>query len=66
MKTSFYDFHDPFAKNRELNDKEFMLDHYFVKLFNLPGKMNTLRGKIEAEKRMQYMKAFIEKLGEEI
>jgi uncharacterized protein len=66
MKTSFYDFHDPFAKNRELNDKEFMLDHYFVKLFNLPGKMNTLRGKIEAEKRMQYMKAFIQKLGEEI
>lgn len=66
MKTAFYDVNDPLALHRDLNDKEFMLDHYFVKLLKLPEKMNTSRGKKEALLRANYMKDFIQKLREEI
>lgn len=66
MKTAFYHFDDPLALNRELNDKEFMLDHYFVKLLKLPEKMNTSKAKQEALLRSNYMKDFIQKLKQEI
>lgn len=66
MKTAFYNIHDPLALDRELNDKEFMLDHYFVKLLKLPEKMNTPKAKEEALLRANYMKDFIQKLKEEI
>lgn len=66
MKGSFYDPFDPLAENRELNDKEFMLDHYSVKLFKLPEMMNTEAGKSEAHKRVLIMKEFIQNLMTEV
>lgn len=66
MKTRFYDSTDPFAKGRELNDKSFMLDHYFVKLFKLPELMNTEKGRLLSLERVQYMKSFIDELVNEI
>jgi uncharacterized protein len=65
MKTSFYDPVDPLAKKRELDDKKFMLDHYFVKLFKIPELMNTNKAKQEAEKRMAFMKIFLNTLLDE-
>jgi uncharacterized protein len=62
MKTSFYDPADPLAQNRELDDKKFMLDHYFVKLFKIPDLMNTKKAKEEADKRMAFMKDFLKTL----
>jgi uncharacterized protein len=66
MKTSFYDPFDPLAENRELDDKKFMVDHYFVKIFKLPDLMNTQKGKLEAEKRVAFMKIFLDSLLKEI
>lgn len=66
MKSTFYDPFDPLAEMRDLNDKTFMLDHYFVKLFKLPELMNTEAGRALGEKRVNYMKGFIDTLMSEI
>lgn len=66
MKSKYYDPGDPFAETRELDDKNFMLDHYAVKLFKLPELMTTEAGKKEGHLRVEFMKTFLERLGEEI
>jgi uncharacterized protein len=66
MKSTFYDPFDPMAEERELNDKQFMVDHYFVKLFKLPELMNLPQSKALANQRVQYMKIFLEELMGEI
>ena len=66
MKANFYDPFDPMAEMRELDDKKYMLDHYFVKLFKLPELMNTSSAKVIAQKRVTYMKNFLSELAGEI
>ncbi len=66
MESNFYDPFDPLAEMRELDDKHFMLDHYFVKLFKLPELMNTAKAKELARDRVLYMQEFIHELMSEI
>jgi uncharacterized protein len=66
MKSSFYEPFDPMAEGRPLDDKNFMVDHYFVKLFKLPELMNTAEAKQIAEERVNYMKNFLSTLMGEI
>jgi uncharacterized protein len=66
MKSSFYDPFDPLAENRELNDKDFMIDHYFVKLFKLPELMNTQEAKSMAVERIAVMEHFLKDLMKEV
>lgn len=66
MKSSFYDPFDPFAESRQLDDKNFMVDHYFVKLFKLPELMNTPEAKQMAIQRVNYMQLFLDELKGEI
>lgn len=66
MESSFYEPLDPFAEGRPLDDKHFMVDHYFVKLFKLPELMNTEAGKRIALERVDFMTIFLETLGKEI
>jgi uncharacterized protein len=67
FNSSLYCINDPFAKHgRILNDKKHTLDHFFVKLFKIPTIMFTKTGKRIAEKRILFMKAFIQNLEEEI
>lgn len=66
MKSSFYEPFDPLAKERGLDDKKYMLDHYFVKIFKLPELMNTDKGRIEANHRVEFMKVFVNTLMDEI
>ena len=66
MKSTFYDPLDPLADKRSLDDKSFMLDHYFEKLYRLPELMNTQRAKIMAHERVEVMKTFVEQLMQEI
>ena len=65
MKASFYEPFDPLAEARELDDKKYMVDHFFVKIFKLPEMMNTAKGKTEANKRVEYMKDFLATLLDE-
>lgn len=66
MKSQFYDPFDPFAEKRDLDDRTFMLDHYFVKLFKLPDLMNTKMGKTIGLERVKFMENFITQLTNEI
>jgi uncharacterized protein len=66
MGSSFYEPLDPLAEERELDDKRYMVDHYFVKLFKLPELMNTDQGKRLAETRVAYMRDFLRELLGEI
>jgi uncharacterized protein len=66
MKSKYYDPFDPFAEGRELDDKSFMVDHYYVKLFKLPDLMVTEAGRKEGYLRVEFMKTFLSRLGKEI
>jgi uncharacterized protein len=66
MGTPLYDPSEPFAESRELDDKRFTLDHFYVKLFKLADTMQTDAGRAEALRRTEYMRGYLHKLAEEI
>ncbi len=66
MGASYYEPSDPWAQGRELDDKRYTLDHFYVKLFKLADGMNTVPGKREAERRSLFMRQFIEELRSDI
>jgi len=66
MGTPLYDPSDPFAKNRDLDDRQFTLDHFYCKLLGLAETMKTGAGRTEAKKRTDYMRTFLQQLGSEI
>jgi uncharacterized protein len=63
---SYYDLTDPFAKERDLDDSKFTIDHFFTKLFKLPSLMNTVAGRHEASRRVAFMQQFLQQLATEI
>lgn len=66
MGATYYDLADPLARHRPLDDKAFSIDHFFVKLFQLPDLMNTSAGRAEALRRVGFMQSFLRQLGSEI
>jgi uncharacterized protein len=66
MGTPLYEPADPFAKDRELDDRRYTLDHFYCKLLGLAATMQTEAGRAEANKRTDYMREFLQQLGEEI
>ncbi|MEX0661638.1 MAG: HD domain-containing protein [Balneolaceae bacterium] len=63
---NLYNPDDPFSKNRPLNDKAWIVDHFYEKLFNLPDLMHTESAKKIALERVEYMEDFLEMLSKEI
>lgn len=62
-----YDPLDPFLESgRAANDKENTLDHFFVKLFHLSDRMQTVTGQELAGERTARMKRFLADLADEI
>ncbi len=61
---ALYDADDPFAERRELKEDEYTIDHFFTKLLKID--MNTETAKREAERRIKFMKYFLEELKREI
>ncbi|HHF3108330.1 TPA: HD domain-containing protein [Vibrio diabolicus] len=61
-----YDDKDIFAQQRELDDKQFTLDHFQAKLFKIAETMNTESARREAQKRKAFMQAYIEQLHYEV
>ncbi|GGB48632.1 HD domain-containing protein [Shewanella inventionis] len=66
LGVSLYHVDDPFCINRQANDRLFAIDHFFTKLFKLADTMHTESAKIEASKRIKYMKSFLAQLSTEI
>jgi uncharacterized protein len=64
--SSYYDSVDPLAESRELDDKRYVIDHFFTKLLKLPDLMNTRAGRDEAERRVRFVRLFLEQLKTEI
>ncbi|HLT21825.1 MAG TPA: HD domain-containing protein [Bacteriovoracaceae bacterium] len=63
--SDYFDPEDFWAKNRELNDQKFMVDHYQTKLFKLADLMNTKSAREMAFERIEFMKLFLATLQSE-
>ncbi len=66
MGTSIYNEEDPFCTERHPDDRHYSVDHFYAKLFTLVGTMKTEAGRVEAERRTQFMREFLAQLGTEI
>ena len=56
MGSALYDWRDPHAENRPLDDKAHALDHLEVKLFPLVARMQTATGRAMAETRAERLR----------
>lgn len=63
---AFYRAEDPFCEERPPDDETYALDHFYAKLFRLPDTMATEAGRAEAERRVQFMRTYLDQLAEEI
>ena len=61
-----YDAEDPFSERRSADDSQFVIDHFYVKLFKLPETMQTESGRREALKRVSFLKMFLQQLDVEL
>ena len=66
LSLNLYASVDPFCKEREPDDRSFVVDHFFQKLLTLPATMKTRSGETEAEQRVKYLSGFLEQLASEI
>jgi uncharacterized protein len=57
---------DPLAKNREINDFEYSLDHFFFKLLKLKDEITEPLLKKEAKKRHELMLEFLQRVEDEL
>ena len=60
MGSELYHHTDPFCTQRELDDRAYMVDHFYAKLFKLPATMQTSAGREEALRRVAQMEIFLD------
>lgn len=65
-QTRSYHPEDPFGEQHELNDRLYMLDHFYTKLLKLEEGMYTTTGRTLAQQRTAYMRAYLEELRTEL
>ena len=63
---SLYQPDDPFCERRTADDSGASVDHFYTKLLKLAGTMQTPAGRFEAERRTEFLRAFIAQLRSEI
>jgi uncharacterized protein len=66
MGCSLFDASDPWAKNRELDDRRYSVDHFYTKLLKLPESFRTQAAREEAQKRADFLQLFLRQLSHEI
>jgi uncharacterized protein len=66
MGRALMDPNDPFAANRPLDDQLWSIDHWHLKLLQLPNDMATAKGRKIARKRARLMLAYLEQLSKEM
>ncbi len=66
MGRPYYDEHDPFAQNRTLDDKNYAVDHFFVKLFKLSETLQTASARAEGARRVAFLHDYLNQLQSEI
>jgi len=63
---AIYSIDDPFAKKRKLDDNKYALDHFFNKILKLPNVIHTEVGKKICEKRIKFVKLYLEQFKKEL
>ena len=66
MNSKLFDPVDPFANERELDDRQYALDHFFVKLLKIKSSMNTDAGRRRAGELTSRLENFMADLGKEL
>ena len=66
LGTAIYNPDDPFCDSRQPDDKKWVVDHFYKKLFRLPESMNTISAQKIADRRVEFMREFLQQLSEEI
>jgi uncharacterized protein len=64
--TQTYYPEDPFGERHILEDRRYMLDHFFTKLLKLGSTMSTQTGRAMAEQRTAFMHAYLDELRREL
>ena len=64
--TQSYHPDDPFAEWHALDDRRYMLDHFFSKLLKLGGTMSTQTGSALAEQRTAFMHTYLDEFRREL
>lgn len=64
--TRSYHPDDPFGEWHELDDKHYLLDHFFTKLLKLEEGMYTTTGRAIAQQRTAYMRGYLQQLRTEL
>ncbi len=65
-ETQTYHPDDPFAEWHTLDDRHYMLDHFFTKLLKLDGTMATQTGRVLAQQRVAFMRAYLDEFRREL
>jgi uncharacterized protein len=65
-QTLSYHPEDPFGEQHDLDDHIYMLDHFYIKLLKLGQTMATETGRLEAQRRTQFMHSYLDELKHEI
>lgn len=66
LRRKMFDPEDPLAEHRELDDREYALDHFQVKLLKLSETMQTTAGRRMAERNSDYLREYMGKLLKEL
>ncbi len=64
--TQSYHPDDPFAERHILDDRRYMLDHFFTKLLKLSSLMSTQSGHALAEQRTAFMQIYLDEFRREL
>lgn len=51
---------------RPLDDRSYAVDHFFAKLFRLPETLHTATARAEADRRVRFMRGFLNQLAAEV
>ncbi len=65
-ETQTYHPDDPFAEWHVLDDRRYMLDHFFTKLLTLEDTMTTQTGRALARERTAFMRAYLDEFEKEL
>ena len=65
-ETQAYHPDDPFAEWHTLDDRRYMLDHFYTKLLKLDGTMATQAGRTLAEQRTAFMLTYMKEFRREL
>jgi uncharacterized protein len=66
LETRSYHPDDPFAEWHLLDDRRYMLDHFYSKLLKLSDTMSTQTGRKLAERRTRFMRTYLDEFKDEL